>query len=288
MFYGMCVRQHTNGKHFPLYLVKRRCLTRLYSPAVTKLPPRASFATRSEGFLHQKLENFFLNALSAPLREEVLAACTPIPLPIRTSLYKPEKTPEFAYFPTSGVASVVSESAAGESVEVGFIGREGLIGSLHLMGPAPVPTEAFVQMEGTGLRIPFAKLKRLFHSNAEIHARLLEFVQVQALILSQIASCNRIHEANERLARWLLTAQDRTQSDVLDITQEFLAMMLGARRPTVSMVAGALQRSGLIEYNRGRVTIPDREKLEAAACDCYKVTKALSDNLYKQTWVATT
>jgi CRP-like cAMP-binding protein len=109
----------------------------------------------------------------------------------------------------------------------------------------------------------------------------LEFVQEQTLSVSQIAGCNRLHEAEARLARWLLMAQDRTRSDVLNFTQEFLAMMLGAQRTTVTLVAGDLQRSGLIEYRRGRVKILNRKSLEEAACDCYKVIKNLYNNLYK-------
>ena len=114
----------------------------------------------------------------------------------------------------------------------------------------------------------------------EIRDRTLEFVQEQAVSLSQLAGCNRLHESEERLSRWLLMAQDRTGTDVLDFTQEFLGMMLGSRRTTVTLIAGVLQRSGLIEYRRGRVTILDREGLEATACDCYKITKELYRGLY--------
>jgi CRP-like cAMP-binding protein len=138
-----------------------------------------------------------------------------------------------------------------------------------------------MQMQGAGLKISLSDLRAAFESSEEIRDRVLEAVQEQALTIGQIAACNRLHEAEERLARWLLMARDRTQSDVLDITQEFLAVMLGARRTTVTMVAGALQRSGLIEYRRGRVKILDSENLEAAACECYKVTKHLYDWLYK-------
>ena len=111
---------------------------------------------------------------------------------------------------------------------------------------------------------------------------MLEFVLEQAESLSHIAGFNRLHENEERLSRWLLMAQDRTQSDVLDFTQEFLATMLGARRPTVTVIAGVLQRSGLIEHQRGKVRIIDRENLEGAACDCYKVMKELYTNLYRK------
>jgi CRP-like cAMP-binding protein len=171
--------------------------------------------------------------------------------------------------------------ADGGTAEVGLIGREGVVGSFHLLGPAPVITDCFIQLDGEGLRIPMSDLRSAFHSSEEIRERVLEFVQEQALAVSQLAGCQRLHESEERLARWLLMAQDRVDSETLNFTQEFLAMMLGAQRTTVTMVAGALQRSGLIEYHRGKVRIPNRENLEAAACDCYRITKSLYANLYK-------
>jgi CRP-like cAMP-binding protein len=197
-------------------------------------------------------------------------------------MYTPEELPQYAYFLTSGVASVVAETEDGGTAEVGLIGREGLTGSIHLLGPALVQTNCFMQIAGAGLRIPYSDLQLSFRTSPETHDRALELVQQQALTLAQIAGCHRLHEAEERLARWLLMAQDRVQSDVLHLTQEFLGMMLGARRTTVTMVAGAMQRSGLIEYSRGRVTVLSRENLEAAACDCYQVTKTLYDNLYSK------
>jgi CRP-like cAMP-binding protein len=225
--------------------------------------------------------NLFLSSLSPAAREFLLSSATALSLPLRTSLYNAGDVPAYAYFMTSGLASVVTAMADGGTAEVGLIGREGMVGSFQLLGPAPVSTDCFVQLEGTALRIPFPKLQKAFRSSEEIRDRVLEFVQEQAITLSQLAGCHRLHEAEERLARWLLMAQDRTQSDVLNFTQEFLAMMLGARRTTVSMVAGALQRSGLIEYQRGRVKILSRENLEDAACDCYRITKQAYLSLYK-------
>jgi CRP-like cAMP-binding protein len=202
-------------------------------------------------------------------------------LPLRTVLYEANEMPTHAYFLTSGLASVVTSMSDGATAEVSFIGREGVVGAFHLLGPAEVPTNCFVQMEGAALRISTAHLKEAFESSEEVRERVLEAVQEQALTIGQISACNRLHESQERLARWLLMAQDRTQSDVLNITQEFLAEMLGARRTTVTMVASALQRKGLIEYRRGQVKILDRTNLEAAACDCYKVIKRLYDSLYR-------
>jgi CRP-like cAMP-binding protein len=144
------------------------------------------------------------------------------------------------------------------------------------------PTDCFIQLSASALKIPYSKLQQIFRTPEEIRMRILEFVQEQTLSLSQLATCNRLHGAEERLARWLLMVEDRIQSDKIDLTQESLAQMLGAQRITVTVVAGALQRSGLIEYKRGSVRILHHAELEAKACDCYGVTKKLYNNLYKK------
>ena len=226
--------------------------------------------------------NLFLASLSSEHREFLIDRSTPVVLPLRTVLYEAEEAPTHAYFMTTGIASVVSTMSSGATAEVGVVGREGIVGSMQLLGPGLVPTHCFMQLDGTALKIPFSELNKAFRSSEEIRDRILEFIQEQALSLSQLAGCNRFHESEERLARWLLMVQDRTQSDVLNLTQEFLAMMLGSQRSTVTLVAGSLQRSGLIEYQRGRVKILNRANLEAAACDCYQVTKHLYANLYKR------
>jgi CRP-like cAMP-binding protein len=207
--------------------------------------------------------------------------CVEVDLPLRKSLYEPGIVPMYAYFMTSGIASVVALMENGGMAEVGLIGREGVVGSFHLLGPAKVSTSCFIQLEATALRIRFADLVNFFRTNDEVRERLLEFVQEQAVSLSQLAGCNRLHDNEERLARWLLMAQDRTQSETLNFTQEFLAMMLGSRRTTVTLIAGLLQRRGLVKYQRGKVRILDRAELEAAACDCYQITKELYAGLYR-------
>ena len=225
-------------------------------------------------------KNIFLAALSPSARDSILSACTPVSLPLRTMLYEADATPQYAFFMTSGIASVVTAMPDGATAEVGLIGYEGFVGSFHLLGPARVSSSCFIQLEATALRVPLSHLKTLFRSSEEIRDRVLEFVQAQTSSLAQLAGCHRLHEAEERLARWLLMARDRSQSDILNLTQEFLAMMLGARRTTVTMVAGSLQRSGLIEYRRGRVSIIDRASLQDAACDCYPIIKQLYASLY--------
>ncbi|HTU51153.1 MAG TPA: Crp/Fnr family transcriptional regulator [Acidobacteriaceae bacterium] len=228
------------------------------------------------------MENLLLASLSTVSCELIHSQCTPVTLPLRSVLYTASSIPADAYFMTSGMASIVGSTSEGETAEVGIIGHEGLVGAMHLLGPAVAPTECFVQLPASGLRIPFPKLQQMFRTSEEIRMRILEFVQEQTLVLSQLATCNRLHNAEERLARWLLMVDDSIQSDTIDLTQEFLAQMLGAQRTTVTMVAGALQRAGLIEYKRGTLHIVNRKELEAAACDCYGVTKKLYFNLYKK------
>jgi len=220
-------------------------------------------------------ENLLLASLSTESRDLLLTHSTPVTLPLRTVLYTAGSVPADAYFMTSGIASIVGSTMDGETAEVGVVGREGLV-------PAAAPTDCFVQLPATAWKIAYAKLLRIFRSSEEIRMRILELVQEQALSLSQLATCNRLHTAEERLARWLLMVEDRIDSDKINLTQEFLAQMLGAQRTTVTMVAGELQRRGLIEYKRGSVRILNRPELEAAACDCYAVTQKLFGNLFQR------
>jgi CRP-like cAMP-binding protein len=225
--------------------------------------------------------NLLLSSLSLPAHQALMEHCTPVPLPLRTSLYKPEQIPQYAYFMTSGMASIVTAMSDGTIAEVEIVGREGVVGGMHLLGPASVVTSCFMQIEGTGLRIEYPRLQDLFRANTEIRARILEYVQEQTLVVSQIAGCNRLHSAEQRLALWLLMASDRTSSDMLNITQEFLAEMIGTRRTTVTAIATILQRKDLMKYQRGRIRITNRADLEATACYCYQVIRNLHDCLYR-------
>jgi CRP-like cAMP-binding protein len=229
-----------------------------------------------------KYINLFLESLSHASRDSLVRLSVEVDLPLRKPLYEPGEVPMYAYFMTSGIASVVAMMENGGMAEVGLIGREGVVGSFHLLGPAKVSTRCFIQLEATALRIRFTDLMHIFRTNEEIRDRVLEFVQEQAVSLSQLAGCNRLHDNEERLARWLLMAQDRTQTDTLNFTQEFLGLMLGSRRTTVTLIAGALQRRELIQYRRGRVKILDRANLEAASCDCYRIAKELYASLYSR------
>lgn len=139
-----------------------------------------------------------------------------------------------------------------------------------------------MQVAGGGLRVAVADLRRLFLDSEEFRSRILEALQLQMLMVDQIAGCNKLHQASERLARWLLTAADRVNSETVCLTQEAISQMLGTRRTTVALVAGTLQRSGMIGYRRGLVKIVDRPALTEAACDCYGITRKLVDGLYSE------
>ncbi len=225
--------------------------------------------------------NRFLEVLSPASRKRLTGLSKMVDLPLRTTLQYQDERPKHAYFLTSGMASVVVNLVNGATSEVIIIGREGLTGSFSLLGPSAPPTECFMQVAGSGYEIPFSELKAAFLDSEEIRSRVLEVTQQQTLTMGQITACNGLHDNEARLSRWLLMVQDRLQDDVLPLTQEFIATMLCSQRPTVAVSAGALQRAGLIEYRRGKVTILSHEKLEEAACDCYQVTKRLYQALFQ-------
>ncbi len=226
------------------------------------------------------LANRLLSSLSPAVRETFERKLIAVPLPLTMEIYEPGTEPKYTYFLTSGIASVVADMEEGSGVEVGLLGREALPGSLQLLGPQRGSTRCYMQVAGTGLRIGFRQLQQDFQSNSELHARILQHVQYEALTTSQISACNRLHQVDERLARWLLMLSDRLESDTLPITQEFLSKMLGTRRSTVTVSAGALQRAGLIDYHRGQVRILDRARLMDAACECYLTIKRVHTDLY--------
>jgi CRP-like cAMP-binding protein len=230
--------------------------------------------------MNGQASNLLLATLPAAYRNSLLARLKPVSLPLRTVLYEPDETPKYAHFITSGIASIVSTMSDGASAEVGVWGKEGLVESFHLLGTARMPTRCFIQMEATALRMSYRDLQKEFQESSDFRDAVLQCVQSQGFILGQLAACNRLHEAEERLARWLLMVSDRVDSESYFLTQEFLANMLGARRTTVTAAAGTLQRKGLIKYSRGRIRIVDSAGLENAACECCKTVRTLYDNFY--------
>ncbi len=224
--------------------------------------------------------NSLLASLPPPYRSHLLARLKPVSFTAREVLYEPDEAPRFAHFMTSGVASIVSTMANGGTAEVGIWGKEGLVESFHLLGGGRMPTRCFIQVDGTALRMPYKDLQKEFQDSDELREAVLQCVQSQAFILCQLAACNRLHEAEERLARWFLMVRDRMESDTFYLTQEFLATMLGSRRTTVTAAAGELQRKGYIRYSRGRIHILNANALEGEACECYATVRNIHQNFY--------
>ncbi len=229
--------------------------------------------------MNQAPTNLLLTMLPSEQRAQLMRMLEPVAMPVRTVLFEPERVPHYAHFLTSGLASIVTYMKEGEAAEVGLVGHEGVPEALHLLGPAMVQTNCFMQIAGTGLRMRFKDLDALFQRDETLRRALLRFVQFQNVVISQIAACNRLHEIEERLSRWLLMVSDRIGDSQLNLTQEFLSQMLGARRSTVTLVAGSLQRSGLIEYSRGVIKILDRQGLEDTSCECNRISRDALDQL---------
>ena len=189
-------------------------------------------------------------------------------------LHEPGDTLRSAYFCNSGLVSILSVFPDGKSVEVGLVGKEGFIGAPLVAGFRTAPTRAIAQIEATAFRVNSETLMAALRRCVTLERRLQQFAQVMAMQTTQIAACNRLHEVNERLARWLLMSSDRIGSNSVPLTQELLAQMLGTRRSSVTVAAGILQKAGLISHSRGDVEIIDRPKLEDAACECYGIMRS--------------
>jgi CRP-like cAMP-binding protein len=184
------------------------------------------------------------------------------------------------YFLGTGVASMVTTMRDGATVEVSTVGNDGLVGVPLLLGVWSMPTRCFIQVAGDGKKMKAELFTDAVVRYSGFRTVLLRYAQGLFNQVTQSAACNRVHSVEQRCARWLLMTRDRTNSDVLPLTHEFLGYMLGVRRESVSVAAEALQQSGLIEYRRGKITILDREGLVAASCECYTVVRASFDQLF--------
>jgi CRP-like cAMP-binding protein len=167
----------------------------------------------------------------------------------------------------------------GRTAEAGIVGNEGFTGTPAAVGLSGSPLQAVVQIAGDGFRVEVGALQNSLESAPHLQLMLSRYAAVRGMQVAQTAACNRLHDIEQRLARWLLMAQDRVDSESLPITHDFLATMLGTDRPTVSLAAGVLQRKKLIEYTRGAVKIVHRKKLEDAACECYGVIQQYDGEL---------
>ena len=181
---------------------------------------------------------------------------------------------DHVYFPESGVLSMVGMAGDENPIEVGLVGREGLSGLPLFLGVPYSANQVIVQSEGTGRRMNAASARDHFSQGGSFHDAILMFTHELFLQVSQTTNCNRHHEVEQRLSRWLLMMRDRVESNSLQLTQEFLSWMLGVRNQAVSRAAMRLQSDGSIKYRRGALTIVDRSQLERSACECYRMMKA--------------
>jgi CRP-like cAMP-binding protein len=183
------------------------------------------------------------------------------------------------FFPTTCTCSVITQMDNGESVETGTIGHEGFVGLPLLLDAVSSPNEVICQGEGDAWAVRIADFQVALARAPALRPILNRYAQAYVVMLSQATACNRLHQINQRCAKWLLMMHDRAGSDTFAMTQEFLALMLGVRRPSVSTAAEALQAAGVISYHRGVITVLDRVGLEAASCECYRVTREEYDRL---------
>jgi CRP-like cAMP-binding protein len=215
------------------------------------------------------IHNEILLDLPIKERELLFSKLEFVRLKIHHVLHEPGDTLRSAYFCNTGLVSILSVFPDGKSVEVGLIGKEGFIGLPLVAGLRTSPTRAMAQIEGSAFRVDGESFMAILRHCPKLDRQLQRFSQMMAMQATQIAACNRLHEVEERLARWLLMSADRIGSDSVPLTQEFLAQMLGTRRSSVTVAAGILQKAGLITHARGNVRIIRRQKLEEAACECY-------------------
>ena len=203
----------------------------------------------------------------------------PVDLPQYEIFHEPGEKIDFAYFLNEGMTSLVALSVDGRSVEVGIVGKEGMVGMSLMVGILRGTFRAIMQMAGNGSRIRSEVFQAILPCASTLRSELSRFALMQGIQVAQLAACNRLHDIDQRLARWLLMCQDRVDSQLLPLTHEFLAQMLGTGRPSVTLAAGALESSGLIENMRGTVKIVNRKSLEEAACECYGVVQHLNGGL---------
>jgi CRP-like cAMP-binding protein len=232
--------------------------------------------------LHQPIQSYrnrLLELLEPKDLERLRPHLKPAAFDYRESLYEMNSPITSVYFPIDGVASLVNTMANGSSAEVGTIGNEGIVGLPVIFGDRLAPTSAYIQVPGSGLQLQADVLSVEIDRSTTMRKVMLRYAHAFFNQVAQSAACNHFHSVEQRCCRWLLMTHDRVQADQFLLTQEFLGMMLGVRRTSVTDVASMLKRRKMIEYNRGRVTILNRTGLEECSCECYAVSKQEFDRL---------
>jgi CRP-like cAMP-binding protein len=229
--------------------------------------------------IHVRGENRLLAALPRDEYDRLLTHLQKVSLPLKDILYEANGPIPHVFFPLHGVVSLVILMDADVSLEVGTIGNEGMVGTPVFLGSDSSPTRAISQVPGEALRMETKVFLEEMRRRGPLYGLVQRYTQAMINQISQSTVCNHRHSVQKRMCRWLLLSHDRVGIDEFPLTHEFLAQMLGVRRPTVSAVAGTLQKAGLITYHRGRITVLDRKGLEAASCECYEVVAKELDRL---------
>ena len=224
--------------------------------------------------------NHILSALPDEELDRLRTGLQPVELYRGKLLWASYEPIEHVWFPEAGIASMIAPLESGEGLEVGMIGREGVIGLPVAFGVDETPCRAEIQVPGHGLRMETSAFRREMERSPVLRGLLLRYAQAFFNQISQTAACNGRHPINERLARWLLMSHDRTDEDELPLTQEYLSIMLGVRRPGVTVAAGTLVKAGLIRNQNGRITILNRNGLELVSCECYGLVRDYSEQLF--------
>jgi CRP-like cAMP-binding protein len=222
--------------------------------------------------------SFYKNHILGSLPQTEIRQLSPHLSPLMTleigeTLIQPNENITHAYFLESGLASIVVTMSDGETVETGITGNDGVIGMPLLLGTRSTPSRTFIQVAGAGYRIPARHLCEAYDRPGMLRKQINRYFQAYLAQTTQAAACNRLHDIEERLARWLLICHDRMESDTFHLTHEFLGHMLGTPRTTVTLAAGQLQKAELVDYSRGKVRIRNRRGLEKAACECYQTIR---------------
>ncbi|PSJ47912.1 Crp/Fnr family transcriptional regulator [Zobellella endophytica] len=224
-------------------------------------------------------QNHLLAALPPEVKQRLFPLLELVSLPLGKVLYESGGQLRYVYFPIDAIVSLLYVMQDGASAEISVVGNEGIIGIAVFMGGESTPSRAIVQSAGHAYRLPSARLKEEFNRDATMRLLMLRYTQALITQMAQTAVCNRHHSVDQQLCRWLLLSLDRLPDNRLTMTQELIANMLGVRREGVTLAAGKLQQLGVIQYQRGHITVLDRAKLERLSCECYAVVKKETDRL---------
>jgi CRP-like cAMP-binding protein len=238
--------------------------------------------TVCNAYLVMPIENRLISSFPPEVYDRLRPNLQPVALSLGEVVYEAGSRPEYVYFPTGAVVSLLYSMENGATAEVGLTGNDGIVGIALFLGGDTTPNRAIVQIAGEALKMRARFLQEEFARGGPVQQVLLRYTQALITQISQTAVCNRLHPVEKRLCRWLLLSHDLVQSDELAMTQEFISNMLGGRRESVTVAAARLQDAGLIRYSRGHITILNRAGLEAAVCECYRIVRDEFDRLLRR------